>query len=439
MRQAIYVFQKFFGGGRKMRTRILFALTLVAVVVLAACCPKEPLPEVVPTEEPTEETAEVKPTEEPAETGYECTDEWGCANFASGQTVKVAYVGPMTGDYSAFGIDISRGAELALRANPDVLGFEIELLIEDTQGSPEQGAAVANKLAADPQVVGVAGHTFSGSTIAAIPVYEEAHIVMMSPSTTLANLPELGPDVYNRVAFSDKVQGELAADYIYNTLDVTKIVGMHDGGAYGQGLVEGMTAAFEDMGGEVLGVEAITPGETDYSAPLAAIAALEPELIYFGGYDADAAVLVSQMAGAGLEDTLFFGCDGTYGVNYIDLAGDASEGTYSTYVPIPPSDAFEQFKQDYEDTYGDPQGKLSPFSPHGYDSTAILLAAIDEVAVKDGDNLVIPRKGLADAVRSTTDFPGLTGTLTCTAGECASAEPVFMIVEGGEWVEAPGQ
>ncbi len=396
-----------------MRTQMLLAFALIATVVLAACCP----------------------TAAP----YECTDEWGCAVFEPGQTVKVAYVGPMTGDYSAFGTDISRGAELAMKANPDVQGFKFELLKEDTQGSPEQGAAVANKLAADPQVVAVAGHTFSGSTIAAIPIYEEAHIIMMSPSTTLAKLPELGPNVYNRVAFSDRVQADMAAKYLYNVVGVSKIVVMHDGGAYGQGLAEDVAKNFENLGGTVLGIEAITPGETDYSAPLAAVAALGPELIYFGGYDADAAVMVSQMAGAGLADAKFFGCDGTYGVNYIDLAGDASEGTYSTYVPIPPSAAFDQFKADYQAAYGDPQGKLSPFSPHGYDSMAILLDAIDRAAVKHGNQLVVPRKALADAVRSTKDFPGLTGTLTCIAGECASAEPIFMIVKNGEWVEAPGQ
>jgi branched-chain amino acid transport system substrate-binding protein len=200
-----------------------------------------------------------------------------------------------------------------------------------------------------------------------------------------------------------------------------------------------MAAAFEALGGEVLGIEPITPGETDYSAPLASIASLEPDIIYYGGYDADAAVMVSQMAAAGLEGVDFFGCDGTYGTTYLDIGGDAAEATYSTYVPVPPSDEFDEFKTRYEESFGDPQGKLSPFSPHGYDSTAILLDAIDRAAFMAGDTLVIPRKALADAVENTEDFPGLTGTLTCNDGECAAAEPIFMIVENGEWVEAPGQ
>ena len=420
------------------KTVTLLSILLVLSLVLAACGPT-PEPTAAPTEEVEVQPTEAPPEDTPVPVG-ECEDDWGCVELEAGDTVKIAYVGPMTGDYSAFGIDISRGAELAVAANPDITGFAIELVVEDTQGTPEQGAAVANKLAADPQVAAVAGHTFSGSTEAAIPVYEDAGIVMVSPSTTLVGLPLVGPNVYNRVAFSDGDQGRMAAEYIYNQLGIRKVVGVHDGGAYGKGLVEVMTENFAGLGGEVLGIQAITPGETDYSAQLADIATLEPELVYYGGYDADAAVLVTQMAGAGMGDALFFGCDGTYGANYLDLSGSASEGSYSTYVPIPPSDAFNQFRADYEAAYGDPQGKLSPFSPHGYDSVSVILSAIWDVSVDSGGKLYIPRHALALAVRSLKDFEGLTGPLTNDGtGNLAAAAPLFMVVENGEWVEAPGQ
>lgn len=371
---------------------------------------------------------------------YECTDAWGCATFQKGQTIKIGYVGPITGDNSAFGIDMSRGAELAVKDHPTVKGFTIELVPEDTQGTPEQGAAVANKLAADPRVVAIDGHSFSGSTEVAMPIYANAGIVMMSPSATNPALTKLGSPVFNRVAFHDEMQGERAADYLYNTLGVRKIACMHDGGAYGKGLAEMTAAFFEALGGEVVAIEAITPGETDYSAPLAAIAQRGPELIYFGGYDADAAVLTTQMAGAGMPNVKFFGCDGTYGVNYIDLAGEAAEGAFSTFVPIPESAAFDKFRADYKAAYGDEQGKLSPFSPHSYDAASILINAVEKVAIEHGDSLVIPRKALADEVRNTKNYQGLTGTITCSEiGECAAASIQFMVVENGEWVVGPGQ
>ncbi len=370
----------------------------------------------------------------------ECTDEWGCAEIAKGQTIKVAYVGPMTGDNAQFGIDMSRGSEIAVKNMPQIKGFTVELLKEDTQGSPEQGASVANKLAADPQVVAISGHTFSGSTEAAMPIYEKAGIVMVSASATNPPLTKSGSQVFNRVCFTDDMQADFASKYVYNNLGKKSVAVMHDGGAYGKGLADMFAENFAKLGGTVVASEAITPGETDYSAPLAAIAAKNPELIYYGGYAAEAAVLTNQMDQAGLADAVIFGCDGTYGQEYLNLTGQNSEGDFSTNVPIPESDAFTTFRATYQATYGDEQGKLSPFSPHSHDSTAMLLAAIDKVATVQGDTLVIPRKALADAVRNTKDFQGLTGSLTCSStGECAAASIVFMVVQGGTWVPGPGQ
>ena len=69
---------------------------------------------------------------------------------------------------------------------------------------------------------------------------------------------------------------------------------MHDGGTYGQGLADVVQAEFEALGGEVVAYEAITPGEADYVAPLSAVAAAGPEAVYFGGYAADAIVMMNQ-------------------------------------------------------------------------------------------------------------------------------------------------
>lgn len=422
-----------------MKKSIIPILSLIVLVslLLAGCGAPTPAPS-VPADTPA--PSEEAPSTAPAQEG-EVTDEWGVAVIPSGKTVKIGMAGPMTGDYASFGVDISRGAQIALDNHPEVKGFKVEFLVEDTQGTPEQGAAVANKFAADPQMVAIVGHVFSGSTEAAIPIYEKAGIVMVSPSATNPTLTQLGSKIFNRVVFHDNTQGQFAAKYIYDTLGVRKIATMHDGGAYGQGLAAVLGEEFQKLGGEVLGTQAITPGETDYSAPLAAVAALDPELVYFGGYDTDAAVLVSQMAGAGLQNVIFFGCDGTYGTNYLNLAGKAAEGTYSTYVPIPESDKFEEFKAVYKEKFGEEQGKLSPYSPHGHDSMAVILAALDKVAVLQSDgSLAIPRQKLAATVRATKDFPGLTGNLTCSeVGECAAATIQFMVVKDGEWVPAEGQ
>jgi len=79
---------------------------------------------------------------------------------------------PMTGDNAQFGVDISQGAKIALQDAGDIQGFKLELAVQDDGGTPEGGAAVANKFVSDPTIVAVAGHIFSGATDAAMPIYE---------------------------------------------------------------------------------------------------------------------------------------------------------------------------------------------------------------------------------------------------------------------------
>ncbi len=112
------------------------------------------------------------------------TDAGGCAVFSAGQNVKIGMGAPMTGDNASFGKDISQAAKLAVTDAGKFNGFSFELDAQDDGGTAEGGAAVANKFVADPQIVAIAGHIFSGATKAAMPIYEAANIPMMSPSAT---------------------------------------------------------------------------------------------------------------------------------------------------------------------------------------------------------------------------------------------------------------
>jgi branched-chain amino acid transport system substrate-binding protein len=390
---------------------------LMVALVVVGCAPAAPTEEAM-TEEPMDE-----------------------AVFEPGTTVKIGYAGPMAGDYAAFGTDISQGGFIAIDdANADPLegDWTFELLTEDTQGSPEGGAAVANLYVSNPEVVAIAGHTFSGSTEAAIPIYDEANYPMLSPSATNPSLTEMGSKVFNRIPFTDTTQGEKVAEYLYNTLGVMNLAVMHDGGAYGQGLAEVVRDQFEGLGGTVVAFEAINPGETDYSAPLSGIAAQSPDALFYGGYDAEAAVIANQKDVAGLGDAIMFSDDGTYGANFLELAGDNAEGVYATSLIPPSSPAKEAFDAAYEERWGVAPGTLSAFTWNGYDIVAALIHAVRQVAyVGDDGNLHVPRADLVAAVRGLSGFQGLSGTITCNdVGECNTAGPTFYVVQDGAWVEA---
>ncbi len=361
-----------------------------------------------------------------------------CAVIEEGSTIKLGFAGPMTGDYSAFGIDISNAGVVAIEDAGEFEGFNFELLIEDTQGSGEGGASVANLYVSDPNVVAIAGHTFSGSTAAAIPIYNEARLPMLSASATRADLTGGDQNVFNRIPFTDDIQGTKVAEYLSGKLGLTKIAVMHDGDAYGKGLAEKVQEVFAGLGGEVVAFEAITPGETDYSAVLTDIGAKGPEAIFYGGYYPEAAVISKDMPVAGMADVVLFSDDGTFGLTFIELAGENAEGVYATSAIPPESEARTAFDASYKSTYGDEAGALSTFTWHGYDIVSALIEAIKSVAIKGGDgNLYIPREALVEAVNGISGYEGLTGDISCSGGECNTAGPTFLVVQNGEWVLAP--
>ncbi len=369
-----------------------------------------------------------------------CTsDALGCAVVKSGQTIKIGMGAPMTGDNAAFGQDISQGAKIAMTDGGTLDGFSFELVAQDDGGTAEGGAAVANKLVSDPSVVAIEGHIFSGATKAAIPIYEKAGLPMMSPSATNPDLTKSGSKVFNRLVFTDAFQGKYAADYLFNKLKVTDLAVMHDGQAYGQGLAQVVNDSFTGLGGKVVAFQAITPGESDYTAVLADIASKKPQAIFYGGYVAEAVVIVNELKQSGLGDVIFFGDDGTFGQDFLDRTGANGEGAYATSLIPASSPAKDKFDAAYKAAYATDPGKLSPYSWTAYDAGAVLIKAIKETAIQGSDgNLYVPRSALIAAVRATKDYQGLAGVVTCDAtGECASSSPNFNVVKSSQWVQAP--
>jgi branched-chain amino acid transport system substrate-binding protein len=393
---------------------ILFSILAAAGMILVGCAKKEVVPESVKA------------------------DPSGYAVIKAGQTIKIGMGAPMTGDNAAFGNDISNAAKLAILDAGKFNGFTFELVAEDDGGTAEGGAAVANKLVADKTVVAIEGHIFSGATKAAIPIYEKAFLPMMSPSATNPDLTKSGSAVFNRNVFTDAAQGKYAATYLYNNLKIKKLAVVHDGGAYGQGLAQVVKDEFTALGGTVVAFQAITPGEADYSAVLAAIASKAPQALFFGGYTAEGVVIVNQMKQAGLGKAIFFGDDGTFGQDFLDRTKANGEGAYSTALTPAASDAKTKFDQAYETAYGQPAGKLSPYSWTAYDAAAVLIKQIESVAVLSTDgNLYIPRGALVAAVRGIKDYQGLSGMISNDGtGEASASGPIFYVDKGGKWVEA---
>ena len=107
--------------------------------------------------------------------------------------------------------------------------------------------------------------------------------------------------------------------------------------------------------------------------------------------------------------------------------------------PPPASDAKTKFDAAYLAAYGQPAGKLSTYTWNAYDASAVLIRAIESVAVlSDNGNLYVPRTALVAAVRAIKDYQGISGVIGCDAtGECSASNPILNEVKGGKWVVIP--
>jgi branched-chain amino acid transport system substrate-binding protein len=362
-------------------------------------------------------------------------DEAGKVVIPPGGSIHIVVQTDLTNLIPEFGQDIFQGAQVAASFLNDaggVKGFPVELSVEDDRCTPDDATTVANRVASDPQVVAVVGPICSGATISASVVYEDARIVMVSPSATAVEVTSRGLDVVNRVAPLDSVQGVYDANYMYKILGARKLAALHDNDTYGLGVAQAVADEFTRLGGEVVAFEGINTDDQDYRPVLTPLAALEPDVIFFGGYVQQAVLLAPQKNDVGLENTIFFGPDGIKGQDFVDGAGAAAEGVYASF---PPELQYADFDARFQEMF-DLTEYLGPYHYHAADAFGLIAAALDKVAEVDADgNLVIDREALITAVRTTKDYEGLTGVLTCADnGDCGSTVFAIYVVQDGVFV-----
>jgi branched-chain amino acid transport system substrate-binding protein len=212
-------------------------------------------------------------------------------------TIKLGVAGPHSGDLASYGIPTIKAAQLVVRkvnAAGGVLGKKVELVVEDDQCKPEVVTNTATKLISNNVDV-VLGHICSGATKAAMGIYKDSKIIVMSPSATNPALTQSGdyPNFYRTIA-SDDAQAKLEVDFAPGVLKLKKIAVLHDKGDYGKGLAEFAKSFIEkDSRGEVVLYEGITPGAVDYSAVVQKIKRSGAEAVIFGGYHPEASKIVS--------------------------------------------------------------------------------------------------------------------------------------------------
>ena len=326
-------------------------------------------------------------------------------SVAAQADITIAVVGPMTGQYAAFGEQLRRGAEAAvadLNAKGGVLGQKLKLEVGDDACDPKQAVAVANQMA-NKKVVFIDGHFCSGSSIPASDVYKEEGMLQISPASTNPKFTERKYWNTFRTCGRDDQQGEVAGNYIAKHFKNVNVAILHDKTAYGKGLADETKKQMHKRGKKEAMYEACTAGEKDYSALVSKMKAAKIGLIYLGGYHTEAGLIVRQAKQQGMK-AILMGGDALVTDEFWSITGPAGEGTLMTFSPDPQKNPVAKplvdkfLKQGYK-----PEG----YTLYSYGTVqAWAQAATKAKSTKGSDIAKILKAGKFDTVLGTFGFDG---------------------------------
>jgi branched-chain amino acid transport system substrate-binding protein len=348
---------------------------------------------------------------------------------ADEQLVKIGHAAPLTGTQAHIGKDNENGVRLAIEeanaAGISIGGKKIrfQLLSEDDQADPKNGTIVAHKLA-DAEINGMIGHLNSGTTIPASRVYHDAGIPQISPSATNPRYTQQGFKSAFRTMANDEQQGRLLGQFATKHLSAKRIAIIDDRTAYGQGLADEFEKSARSNGGVIVAREFTTDKSTDFRAILTSIKGNRPDLLFFGGMDPQGGPLMRQVRSLGIT-AQFLGGDGLYTPEFIKLAGDASEGAYSSLpgVPLEKMPNGLAFRDKYRAKYN---RDIQLYAPFCYDAVNIMIEAM-----KRADS-VKPEKYLPELIK--TDYSGVTARIMFDEkGDLKAGAITFYRVRNGKW------
>jgi branched-chain amino acid transport system substrate-binding protein len=340
-------------------------------------------------------------------------------------TVVGVYL-PMTGDVASLGQMAWDGMKAANEMMPQVLGRDVQLILEDTKSDREESAKAVERLIRTKKAGTILGEAISSNSIAGGPVGEKYEVPMVTPTATNP-LVTMGNKYYFRVCFSDPFQGEIAAMLSLMTLRArTAVVIVDINQDYSVGLGNFFVKSFTRWGGKVPFTTYIRTGDKDFSEQLAAVQAAKPDIIYAPDYYAELALLAKQAMELGMNIPIVAG-DAAQSEELIKLGGKAVEGMYFTahFSPAAVNTKLgKEFTAFYKKKYN---RELDGFGAMGADAYFVLIDAMQRSGSTLGPKV---RDGLA----ATRDFQGVSGKISIGEDGNAVKGVVINQVKDGKFV-----
>ena len=343
-------------------------------------------------------------------------------------TVKLVFIGPLTGGNSSHGLGGGNSTDLAVKLrNADGKSrYRYELVALDDECKPNIGVQVATKAATDRSIVAGITHYCSTVAMATVDVYHKFGLPVVVwgavlPDVTYAqNYKEI-----HRVNGTMINQNETAAKFMV-AQGYKRWAIIHDTTDYGKGHNKYFSQYLTKNGGKILGTFGVTADQQDFSAELTKIKDLKPDVLYFGGTTPIGVRIRTQMDKLGVK-AVFQGTSGIVSDAYIDGLGKQAEGTvaFREGAPIEKLPGGRQFMQQYAaQRYNDPPEAYGAFA---FAAANLVMDAIERVGPD--------RRKVRKALNDTRDHQSVVGPITFDDHR-QNAVPLItkLVVQDGKWI-----
>jgi branched-chain amino acid transport system substrate-binding protein len=343
-------------------------------------------------------------------------------------TLKIGTALPVTGNLAFLGPPEEAGVLLAQAdINAAAAGIDLELVLGDSGDTDNKAYETEIPRLLNENVSAIVGAASSGVSLQFIDqVTKEAGVIQISPANTSPTFTEYDDDgLYFRTAPSDVLQGEVLGNLLAADGHATvAMIVIND--AYGTGLRDNATLAFEAAGGSVVSTPSYNVGDTNFTSQINEMLAEDPDAIVVLAFD-ETKTIVPALIDAGFSNSGLYFTDGNLADYSDEFEAGLIEGSKGT-LPGPPSDTISaDFKERANALWtanGGEELTSWAYSTESYD--AVVLLALAALAAGSSDS--------AEMAAKMSEVSGFTGGGT----KCASFAECAEIINGGGTADYDG-
>jgi branched-chain amino acid transport system substrate-binding protein len=360
---------------------------------------------------------------------------------ASAQT-KIGAVLSVTGPASFLGDPEKKTLEIyvdEINAKGGVNGQKLQLIVYDDAGNANNARTFATRLVEEDKIDAMVGGSTTGSTLAMIPVFEDAKIPFISLAGAIQIIEPVHKWVF-KTPHTDKMACEkIFADLKHRNLTTIAMISGTD--AFGKSMRDQCVAVAPQAGIKIATEESYGPRDSDMTPQLTKIHnTAGVQAVVNPGFGQGPAIVTRNYRQLGIK-LPFYQSHGVASKQFIELAGPAAEGVRLPAAALliadklPNKDPQKPVVVNYTRTYQQKSGQaVSTFGGHAYDGLMILVQAMQRAKSAD-------KSKVRDEIEKTKGYIGTGGIVNMSPTDHMGLDlSAFHMLEikGGDWALVPG-